>query len=228
MKLGVLFSSGKDSCYALYLMKKKGHEIPCLITIKSKNPDSFMFHTANIDLTKLQSKAMQIPLITQKTIGKKEDELRDLEKAIKKAKKKYKIQGIVTGALFSNYQKQRIEKIAEKLELKTFSPLWHKDQEKEITEIINNKFEIIFSQIAADGLDPSWIKRKITKKDIESLKKINKKNKLNIAGEGGEFESLVLNCPLFKKKIKILRSKIIIDSPHTAKLIIKKAKLINK
>ena len=228
MKLGVLFSSGKDSCYALYLMKKKGHQISCLITIKSKNPDSFMFHTANIDLTKLQSKAMQIPIITKKTKGKKEDELKDLEKAIKKAKQKYKIQGIVTGALFSNYQKQRIETIAKKLKLKTFSPLWHKDQEKEITEIIKNKFEIIFSQIAADGLDASWIKRKITEKDIESLKKINKKNKLNIAGEGGEFESLVLNCPLFKKKIKILRSKIIIDSPHTAKLIIKKAKLIKK
>jgi diphthine-ammonia ligase len=226
MKLGVLFSSGKDSCYATYLMKKK-HEISCLITIKSKNPDSFMFHTANIDITKLQAKSMQIPLITQITKGKKEEELKDLEKAIKKAIKKYKIQGIVTGALFSNYQKQRIEKIAKKLDLKTFSPLWHKDQEKELKEIINNKFEIIFSQIAGEGLDPSWLKRKITNKDIENLKKINKKNKINIAGEGGEYESLVLDCPLFKKKIKILKSKIIIDSPYSAKLIITKAKLID-
>jgi len=226
MKLGVLFSSGKDSCYATYLMSN--YDISCLITIKSKNPDSYMYHTPNIHLAELQSEAMQIPIILQETTGKKEHELKDLEIALKKAKQKYKIQGVITGALFSDYQRERIEKIAEKLSLKVFNPLWHKNQEEVMREIIKNKFKIIFSSIAADGLDKSWLNKIITNEDIDKLVKLNKKNGLNIAGEGGEFESLVLDCPLFKKKLKILESEIKEENKNTAKLEIKKAKLSPK
>ncbi len=226
IKLGVLFSSGKDSCYSSYLMKKQGYDLSCLITIKSKNPDSYMYHTPNIHLAELQAKAMEIPIILQETTGKKEHELKDLEIALKKAQKKYKIQGIVTGALFSNYQRERIEKIAKKLELKVFSPLWHKDQETEMRELIKNNFKIIFSSVAAYGLDKKWLNKIITNEDIDKLVKINKKYKINVAGEGGEFESLTLDCPLFKKKLKILESKIETENENTAKLIIKKVKLI--
>jgi diphthine-ammonia ligase len=224
MKLGILFSSGKDSTYATYLMKD--YDIPCLITIKSKNPDSYMYHTPNIDLTELQAEAMQLPILFQETTGEKEHELKDLEKVLIKSKEKYKIQGIVTGALFSDYQRERIEKIADKLELKVFSPLWHKDQEEVMRELIKNNFKIIFSSIAAEGLDKSWLNKVITTEDIDKLVKLNKKNGLNIAGEGGEFESLVLDCPLFKKEIKILESEIIEEAKNTAKLEIKKAKLV--
>ena len=226
MKLGVLFSSGKDSCYATYLMKD--HDIKCLITIKSKNPDSYMYHTPNIHLAELQAEAMQLPILLQNTTGKKEDELKDLEKALKKAKAKYKIQGIITGALFSDYQRERIEKIAKELNLKVFSPLWHKDQETEMRELIKNNFKIIFSSIAADGLDSSWLNKIITNEDIDKLSKLNKKNGLNVAGEGGEFESLVLDCPLFHKALEIQEYSIEEENKNIAKLIVTKAKLITK
>ena len=91
MKLGILFSGGKDSCYAAWREKQKGHELACLISIISKNPDSYMFHTPNIELVDMQSKAMGIPLIEQVSEGKKELELKDLEKAVLKAKEKYHI-----------------------------------------------------------------------------------------------------------------------------------------
>ena len=224
-KLGVLFSSGKDSTYAAYLMKEQNYNLSCLITIKSSNKDSYMYHTPNIDLTKLQSESMQIPLITQKTSGKKEYELKDLESVLFKAKKEYGILGVVTGALFSEYQASRIEKICKKLDLKCFNPLWHKNQEEYMKEIISSDFDIIFSSIAADGLDESWLGKKIKIKEVEKLIKLNKKIGLNVAGEGGEFESLVLNCPLFKKEIKILHSEIEMENENTGKFIIKKAKL---
>jgi asparagine synthase (glutamine-hydrolysing) len=177
-------------------------------------------------MAELQAEAMETPIIIQKTSGKKEDELKDLEKALIKAKNKYKIEGIVTGALFSHYQRERIEKIADKLALKIFSPLWHMNQEEEMKELIKQDYEIIFSSIAADGLNKSWLGRKITKKDVDNLVKLNEKIGLNIAGEGGEFESLVLNCPLFKKKIKILDSEIKMENEYTGKFLINKAKLI--
>ena len=142
MKLGVLFSGGKDSCYSAYLAKKQGHEIVCLMSVFSENKDSYMFHTPSIKKVKKQSEAMSIPLMVQKTKGEKEKELKDLERVISKAKKKYKIQGIVTGAIRSVYQASRIQKICDKLKLKCINPLWQKDEIKYLNELIENKFKI--------------------------------------------------------------------------------------
>lgn len=226
MKLGVLFSSGKDSCYSTLVMKRQNYEISCLITMKSKNQDSFMFHTPNVSLAKMQAEAMEIPLIEFETSGEKDSELNDLKKAMELAIKEHGIHGIVTGALYSNYQRERIEKIADSLGLKVFSPLWHIDQETLMRNLLKEKFKFIFSSIAADGLDKSWLGKEITSKDVDKLVELNKKVGMNIAGEGGEFESLVLDCPLFKKKIEILESKIESSSENACRIIINEARLV--
>ncbi len=227
VKLGVLFSSGKDSCLAMEVMMKQNYDVKCLITIKSKNPHSYMFHTPNIHLTELQAKAMNLPIIIQDTKGEKEKELKDLKKAIKKAIEEYEIEGIVTGALYSTYQRDRIEKICDELGLKCFAPLWHMDQEKEMRRVVKN-YKIIFTSISAYGLDESWLGRRITEKDVEELVKLNKKYGINVAGEGGEFESLVLDAPFFNKEIRILDYEIIKENEFTARMVIKKAELARK
>jgi len=222
MKLAVLYSGGKDSTYAMYKASKQ-HEIICLITIVSQNPDSYMFHTSNIHLTDLQAQALQLPLIKFNTHGKKELELEDLEQSIKQVKEKFQIQGIVTGALHSNYQASRIQKICDKLDLKCINPLWKMNQEQELKELLNNNFKFILTLIAADGLNRDWLGKEITQRDIDKLTKLE----VNPAGEGGEFESLVLDCPLFKKKLKITKSEIKMENKYTGKLIIKNASLID-
>jgi len=224
LKLGALFSGGKDSVFSAYTMMKQNYEITCLITMKSKNPDSYMFHTPNIHLVDLQAEAMDIPLATGYTEGEKEKELEDLEKTIKKAKEKFKIEGIVTGALFSDYQRKRIERICDKLNLKIFSPLWHMNQEKEMRLVIK-EFEIIMSSVAAEGLDKTWLGRKITEEDVDKLVKLNKKIGLNIAGEGGEFETLVVEGPCFKKKLIIEKGEVVMESENTGVYKIEKVKL---
>ena len=228
MKLAALFTGGKDSTYAIHLAKQQDHEITCLITLKSKNEYSYMFHTPAIELTELQAEAMDLPIIFGETVGEKEKELEDLEKAIKKAKEKFVFEGLITGALFSEYQSSRIETIAKKLGLKVISPLWQKNQEEEMQELLDNKFKFIFTAIAAEGLDKSWLNRIITQDDLKKLKELNKQIGLNQSGEGGEMESLVLDCPLFKKKLKILQAEIKEESKNTARLIIKQVELINK
>ncbi|MBU2559966.1 diphthine--ammonia ligase [archaeon] len=225
--LGVLFSSGKDSTYALHIAREKGHTISCLISLISRNPDSYMFHTQNVNLAKLQAEALGIPHIEHATDGEKEKELKDLEKAIKIAKEKYQIEGVVTGALFSTYQKDRIEKVCEKLGLIAFSPLWHKSQIQQMREVVD-KFEFMFSSVAAEGLDASWLGRRITIEDVNSLIELNRKSGINVAGEGGEFESIVLDGPMFKKKVKIDDFEIIEESENTARMVVKKASLIGK
>jgi diphthine-ammonia ligase len=203
MKCGILFSGGKDSVFAAYLAKKYGNEITCLITIISENPDSYMFHTPSISKVKKQAEVMNVPLITQKTKGEKEEELKDLENVIKKAKKKFGIQAIVTGSVESAYQASRVQKICDRLELDCFNPLWQKDQFELINDLIENKFKIIITGVFAFPLDKKWLGREINVKFINDVKILVDKYKINPGGEGGEFESYVLDCPLFSRELKI-------------------------
>ncbi len=228
VKLGVLFSSGKDSTAAAYIMKQQNYGLTCLIHIRSENPDSYMFQTAGTELVELQAEAMGLPIIIQKTKGEKEAELEDLETALLKAKEQYRIEGVVSGALFSTYQRDRIENICDKLGLKIFSPLWHKPQDQHMQELLDNGFEIILTSVAAEGLDKGWLGRKIDQKMIDDLKKLHKKVGINEAFEGGEAETVVLDCPLFKKKILLIKTGKSMSSENSGQLIIKKAILINK
>ena len=141
--------------------------------------------------------------------------------------KEYHIEGVVTGALFSNYQRDRVEKICDTLGLKIFSPLWHMDQEKEMRQLVDEGFEFVMSSIAAEGIDKSWLGKTIGHKEINKLVKLHEKIGFHIAGEGGEFESLVLDCPLFKKALEIEDSKIHWDGVR-GEMEIKKVKLVKK
>lgn len=218
MKLATLFSGGKDSTFAAYLAKRSGHEIVCLISLKSKNKDSFMFHTPSISATDAQAGAMNIPIIVQETKGTKERELADLTKAIKRAIKDYKIDGIVTGAVESVYQASRIQKICAKLNLEVFNPLWQRNQIGILNELIKNKFKILITGIAAYPLDKSWLGREIDKGFISEMGELQKKYKINPAGEGGEFESFVLNAPgFFRRPLKVKSFKDIKDGGNAAR-----------
>jgi len=225
MRVACLFSGGKDSVFALY---KTMHEVACLITIKSKRADSYMFHIPNIELVKLQAEALKIPVVYMHSSGIKEKELEDLKKAMKIAKKKYNIQGIVSGALASKYQSGRIKKLCDELDLISITPLWGMDEEQYLRDLIKAKFNVIITGIAADGLNKSWLGRKINNDCIEDLKKLNEKNNIHIAAEGGEYETFVLDCPLFKKKIEITDFEIRIENECTGQYIIKAAEFVEK
>lgn len=227
MKLAALFSGGKDSTYALYLVSKE-HEIKYLVTMKSINKESYMFHTANIDITETQAKCMGISLIEKKTMGIKEYELKDIESVLANLKKKG-ILGIVSGAVASNYQKSRIEKICKKLGMKCISPLWGRDPEEVLREMVESGFEIAIVAVAAGGLNESWLGRRIDEKSIEELAKLSTEHGIHMMGEGGEFETLVTDCPLFRKKIIIEKSEKKWDKPtRSGELIVKKIRLAGK
>jgi diphthine-ammonia ligase len=217
MKLAALFSGGKDSAYAIYKVmqmnkerskpaKPASFQVACLISMISENPESYMFHTPNISLVRMQAEAMGLPLIKASTKGEKEKELRDLETAILQAKKQYGIGGVVTGAVASKYQADRIQKICGKLGLECINPLWERDQLSLLRELLAAGFHVIISGVFAYPLDKSWLGKEITKDTIKDLAKLQDKYGISPMGEGGEIETTVLDCPLFKKRIRILDS----------------------
>jgi len=227
MKLGVLYSGGKDSTLAL-IKAQKHHEIACLISIVSQNKESYMFHTPNIDITLLQSQAMGIPLIRVVTKGEKEKELEDLKKAILEAISRYKIEGIITGAVRSTYQASRVQKICHELKIWCFNPLWLKNQVELLYEIVENEIKAIISGVFAEPLDKSFLGAVIDKKMVEKLAKIESTHRINPAGEGGEIETTVLDAPVFKKKITITKNEIKWNGNYNGTFEIIDAKMENK
>lgn len=207
MRLGVLFSGGKDSTLAL-LKAKEFHSVSCLITLVSLNKESFMFHTPNIDLTKLQAEALKLPLVQVVTKGEKEKELKDLKLALQKAKRKYKLQGIVTGAVRSTYQASRIQQICHELNLWCFNPLWLMDQIDLLNEVLKQKLHVIISGVFAEPLDKSYLGKRLDKALVARLAKAAVTHQINPAGEGGEIETTVLDAPFFKKEIVVKKSSV--------------------
>lgn len=228
MKVAILYTGGKDSTFAMHRMAQQGREIACLVTLKSANPTSYMFHTANIDYVKtLQAKALGVPIIFKNTKGIKEDELKDMKAALQQAIKKYKIEGVVSGANASEYQRYRIEAVCVDLGLKSIVPFWHVDPGQYMSEFIKEGFEAIFSAISTEGMGPNWLGRKFDLQALEDLKALHAKFGVHISGEGGEYESFVIDGPNFKKKIEITDAeKTWVGDRGVYK--IKEAKLVSK
>jgi len=205
MKAAVLFSGGKDSTMAVYKAIEEGYKVEYLVTMISDNPESYMFHVPNIHITELSSEAMGIPLIKAKTLGEKEKELNDLKDILKELKDKG-VEAIFAGALASEYQKSRIDKLCHDIGLKSCAPLWHRDPKEYMEEIIELGFEVILISVSAEGLDENWLGRKIDSKLLDEIIILNNKYGMHMAFEGGEAETLVLDCPIFNKRIKIVES----------------------
>ncbi|AAM32055.1 conserved protein [Methanosarcina mazei Go1] len=222
MKLAALVSGGKDSIFAIQKALDEGHEVTHLINIIPARDDSYMYHSINLHMVELISAASEIPLIQQQSSGIKELELDDLTLALRKVN----VDGVSVGAIESQYQASRVQKICDSLGLKVYAPLWHRDPEELLNEM-SKVLDIRIVRVAADGLDKSWLGRPINVNSIESLKALNRRRMVHMAGEGGEYETVVLDAPFFKKRIEIVKSEIEWEG-DTGTLKILDARLVDK
>jgi diphthine-ammonia ligase len=226
MRLGVLFSGGKDSTLALHKAAEK-EEVTCLVTLVSENKESYMFHTPNIDVTALQAEALGLPLIRKVTEGKPEEELKDLEETIKQAIKDSKIDGVVTGAVESVYQASRVQQVCNRLGVWCVNPLWKRNQKALLEETVAAGFKTVISGVFAYPLDRKWLGKQIDEDMIEKLVALSEEYGLSPSGEGGEIETTVLDAPLFKQKIEIVDSEVEAQG-NSGVFRIKKARLMEK
>ncbi|MEM5871442.1 MAG: TIGR00289 family protein [Candidatus Aenigmatarchaeota archaeon] len=223
--VAVLFTGGKDSTFAIYKAMTMGMNVKFLVTLIPKSKDSYMFHYPNSELTKLHSEAMGIPIILKETEGIEEKEVEDLKQILESLKSH--IDGVVSGALESRYQRTRIDSICKQLGFESISPHWDRGIKAYMEEIILSGFEVIITGIAADGFDPSWLGRKIDSETLKDLEKLQEKKGIHIGGEGGEYETFVLDGPIFKKRIKIIEAHKEWDGARGF-YIIDKAELVDK
>ncbi len=223
MRVAALVTSGKDSALALHRVMKKGYDVKCLVTMLPKREDSWMFHYPNIHMTDLFAEAVGIPLVKAETSGVKDIELEDLKRVLAKLD----VDAVVSGGISSQYQKKSIDKICQELGFMHIAPLWQEDSLKLLEEIISLKMETIIVGVYAHGFDQTWLGRRIDESVVKDLKELNRKYMVSLVGEGGEYETLVLDASFFKKRIELVETEKFWKG-ESGYLLVKKAILKDK
>ena len=208
MKVASLFSGGKDSAFALWYAQMQGWDLVSLVTVVPESKDSWMFHFPAVKWTGLQAQAMGIPRTIIETMGVKEVEVDDLKSGLRRLIKSTGIGGIVSGAVASEYQRSRLDNLCEELGVRSFAPLWHKNQAELVKEQIDCGFQIIITACSALGLTSDWLGRTLNHENLDELVKLSRKHGLNVAFEGGEAETFVLAAPMFNGKLQVVRSHV--------------------
>ncbi|KAI9485802.1 MAG: ATP binding domain 4-like protein [Benjaminiella poitrasii] len=229
MKVVALVSGGKDSCYNMMQCVANGHEIVALANLKPPSQsgkdelDSFMYQTVGHDAIHLYSECMDLPLYRREIIGESvlqgsdyvvtaNDETEDLYVLLKEVLKNHPdIQGVSVGAILSNYQRVRVEHVCNRLGLTSFAYLWRREQKELLFEMANAGVNAILIKIAAIGLKPIHLGKSIGQM-YPFLCQMNELYDLHICGEGGEYETFTVDCPLFKKRIVIEETETVIHS----------------
>ena len=199
VKVAVLSSGGKDSAAAIWWSQCKGWEVTHLVTMLVTGDDSMMFQIPGTQIVELQASACNTTWLPVMTDGQPESEVNDLQKELAKLP----IDGIVSGALRSDYQKTRLERMCENLEIKSFTPLWHQSAQSHLRGLIENGFKIMITGVSSDGLDDEWLGKVLDLESYEVLRGLSDRFRFNIDGEGGEYETLVIDGPHMNSAINV-------------------------
>jgi len=196
LKIAALFSGGKDSIYSLYQIQKAGMDVRYLVTAYAQK-DSYMYHVPAIQVSQIVAQALGIPQINFNVT--EEDEINPLRDTLSKLN----VEGVVCGAVASNYQRKRIIMVCEDLGLECLLPLWHKDPVKTLVQMVEEGFQILIVGVAAMGLDEHWLGKILDVDTLDEFLKVCEKNRIHPMGEGGEYETLVLSGPNMQGRIKV-------------------------
>lgn len=202
MRLASLFSGGKDSGFSMYMMLQSGHEVPYLVSICPTGDASWIFHVPNIGNVPAMAEAMGRKHITGSTDGTEEGDMAGLRDVLSGLD----IEGVVVGAVWSDYQWDRINRVCGDLGLKVFAPMWRKDQSMMLREIVASGIKAVIIGYYAEGFGQEWLGREIDESTILELEELSRKYGISIMGEGGEYESLILDSPMHRYPLEIAGS----------------------
>ncbi len=162
-----------------------------------------MFQLPTVGIARLQAEAGDIPWHEIEVEGDVATEMDDLEAGIRSIARNEPIDGIVCGALRSDYQKTRVERMCERLEMHSFTPLWHHQGDQHMLELLEHGFEVTLTSVSADGIGSEWLGTKLDLNALDRLRGLAADYRFNIDGEGGEFETAVSSAPWMVGRIEL-------------------------
>jgi diphthine-ammonia ligase len=198
MRVAVLWTGGKDSCMALHQILNQGHKADSLITFIGDRP--FLCHP--ISLMSMQSLAIGIDHLKIKISAPFFQNYREAIKAIVKERS---LEGIVTGDIdvVDSFHGPWMDDVCRGLDLELMKPLWHIDRMRYLENIMSEGVEFVFSCVNKKFFDKSWLGRIMDKTCLNDLICLNRKFGIDLAGEGGEYHTMVLNSPRFKRSLEL-------------------------
>src|SRR3972149_8655686 len=204
MKVAVLFRGGKDRCYTVWLLQHQGWEVAALLTVSPSSQESMLFHYPGINWTSMQAQALGIPHFTVEPEGA---ELEALEDALTQLRKEQGIVGMAAGAVASDYQRSRFDRVSDSVGIKSYCPLWHKDPKAIQNDLLNAGFRAVMTGVAALGLDESWLGRGMNEGAGIELREMSRHYGINFAGGGGGGGTFGVGAPMFQQEIVVEESK---------------------
>uniref|UniRef100_A0A8K9UG11 Diphthine--ammonia ligase n=1 Tax=Oncorhynchus mykiss TaxID=8022 RepID=A0A8K9UG11_ONCMY len=226
MKVVALISGGKDSCYNMMQCVAAGHQIVALANLRPANKDeldSYMYQTVGHQAIDLYAEAMDLPLYRRTIQGSslntgrdysqtEGDEVEDLYHLLNMVQEKEDVEAVSVGAILSDYQRVRVENVCVRLGLQPLAYLWRRDQATLLSEMISCDLHALLIKVAAFGLDPEKHLGKPLADMEPYLTQLSEKYGVHVCGEGGEYETFTLDCPLFKKRLVIDAMETVIHS----------------
>ncbi len=208
MKVCALASGGKDSLYAAWLLESTGWEVSELLTLVPQEPDAWLFHTPNLPWVRLLAEAWGKPHRAHPVPGPgPEAEEEALSRALASLPGRG-FDGISVGAIASSFQWSRVQRVAEALGLRVFAPLWRVDPERVVEEEIASGLSMRIVQVASEPLGPELLGRVLDPSLLSELRARSRRGPaFNVAGEGGEYETLVTYAPGFSHRLEVLGSR---------------------
>jgi ABC transporter with metal-binding/Fe-S-binding domain ATP-binding protein len=209
-----LFSGGKDSSWALYRAFEAGLPVSRLLTVHP-SADSYLYHVPATRLAGLAAESIGIELVETETgdLGADDPaadastqgdrELETLEATLREITAETPVEGVIAGAIESEFQTARIEGMCDRLDIELFAPLWRREPRDLADAMCEAGFEIRVLQVAARGLDASWLGRTLDRRAFEDLEALDEAYGVHIMGEGGEFETLVTDGPHMSRPIEL-------------------------
>lgn len=183
-----------------------GFKVARIITFLPQNPESRLFHVPNVKWTTLQAESMGI---SQDLVSVPyNDEHRMLKPAFLRLKELHGVDGLVSGVISSNYQRRIFKEVCDEIGLKFITPLWGKDPLNILRCILNENFKALIVGVYAEGLTRQWLGKEMNTDFILCLEKLSKSWGIHPCGEGGEYETFVVDAPCFKKRIRVVNYEI--------------------
>lgn len=198
MRATILWTGGKDSALAFYKARLAGYEVVNLLTFAPKDAD-FLAHP--LPFMQYQAQAIGIPHLQAVVDTPLED---SYEKFIRAFKMEHDVGALVTGDIAEvDRQPNWIRQRCVDIDLKVLMPLWSGDRYQILKELLSCQFKVIISCVKKGILSDEWLGRELDEKAVKDLRKISDRTRLDICGENGEYHTLVLDGPIFNKRLSI-------------------------
>lgn len=252
MKYVALLSGGKDSCFNLLHCSENGHELVAAASLRPEQGkdeiDSYMYQTVGQDAIEVVAKALDVPLYRRVIAGDavhqgseygaraaqgtgdlKGDETEDLYELLSTVLEHHpEVKGVSVGAILSNYQRVRVEHVCRRLGLTSLAYLWQRDQAELLSEMIEAGLTAVLIKVAGIGLTVKHLGKTLQEMQ-PTLTKLNTLYGSHVCGEGGEYETLTIDSPMFKSRIVLKDVETVIHSDNdfatVAYLRVKEAEL---